>query len=73
MSIVLGIDFSSYAIDIVGVDQDDLEPPTWTRYTLIGQDAFDRTRTIGHFMPSRSSSTYDNVIAIPCPGTTRVL
>jgi len=64
VSVVLGIDFSSLAIDIVGIHLDDLEPPTWTRYALEGQDAFDRTRTIGRLMPSPSSSAYDNVIAI---------
>jgi hypothetical protein len=48
---VAGIDFSSNAIDVVRIHLDDLEPPSWHRYELVGQDAFDRTRNIRAAMP----------------------
>lgn len=61
---VAGIDFSSNAIDVVLVDLDDQRPPEWNRFPLVGQDAFDRTRSIAQAMPARSSVLWDDVLAV---------
>lgn len=44
MSVVAGIDFSTRAVDIVFLDENNVEPPTWYRYELSGANAFDRAR-----------------------------
>jgi hypothetical protein len=59
---VAGIDFSSLAIDVVLVDLDDLAPPAWHRFELIGQDAFDRTRAVRAAMPT--ASFWDDTLGI---------
>ena len=46
MSWVAGIDFSTHAIDVVLIDENDVEPPQWHRYPLEGQDAFARARDV---------------------------
>lgn len=46
MSWVAGIDFSTHAIDVVLIDENDVEPPQWHRYPLEGNDAFDRARDV---------------------------
>lgn len=61
---VAGVDFSSHAIDVVLVDLDDRQPPRWHRYPLLGQDAFDRARSVADAMPGRSSVYWDNVLAV---------
>lgn len=61
---VVGVDFSSFAIDVVSIDVDDLEPPVWTRFELAGQDAFDRTRQVASVMPKRGSIWWADVLAV---------
>jgi len=61
---VAGCDFSSHAIDVVLVDLDGRQPPRWHRYPLVGQDAFDRARSVADAMPGRSSVYWDNVLAV---------
>ena len=61
---VAGIDFSSHAIDVVLVDVDGRQPPRWHRYPLLGQDAFDRARSVADAMPGRSSVYWDNILAV---------
>jgi len=61
---VVGCDFSSLHIDLVRVHLDDLEPPKWNRYSLMGHDAFDRTRTVGDVMPGRASDYWSDVIGV---------
>jgi hypothetical protein len=64
MSLVCGIDYSTHAIDLVFIDQDDQHSPVWKRYDLDGQDAFDRTRKVAEAMPPRFSTQWDDVIAV---------
>lgn len=58
---VAGIDYSSHAIDVVLVHQDDLEPPVWHRHELAADGlAFDRTRLVRDWrLPSA-----DDVLAV---------
>jgi hypothetical protein len=60
---VVGIDFSSNAIDFVSID-DDNGQVEWSRYNLYGNDAFDRTRKVGAVLPKRGSTFWDDVIAV---------
>jgi hypothetical protein len=46
VSWIAGIDYSTRAIDVVYIDEDDLNPPYWERYVLEGQDAWERTRQV---------------------------
>lgn len=46
MSWLAGIDYSTHAIDVVLIDENDVEPPVWHRTELHGQNAFDRTRDV---------------------------
>lgn len=68
MSVVLGIDVSSYAIDFVTIDED-TGAAAWTRHGLVGATAFDRCRDVPAAMPP--PSFYDDVylIAIETPKT----
>ena len=61
---VVGIDFSSFAVDIVRVHVDDLTPPEWHHWALHGQDSFDRTRTVANAMPGRTSVFWDDVLGV---------
>ena len=56
---VCGIDYSTRAIDAVFVDLDDLQPPQWLRYELVGADAWERTRQIRHL-----PWVWDDVLAV---------
>lgn len=61
MSSTLGIDFSSHAVDLVKVDEN--EPlAVWLRVNLEGRDAFARTRAIRDAMPG--SWFYDDVYLV---------
>jgi hypothetical protein len=58
---VAGIDYSTFAVDVVLVHLDDLERPKWDRFPTEGHDAFERARLTnvlprGHF--------WDDVVAI---------
>lgn len=55
---VCGIDVSSFAVDCVLLDVDDVLPPEWKRYELHGADAWERTRDVPKF-----GSWTDDVIA----------
>lgn len=46
---VCGIDVSSFAVDCVLLDVDDVLPPEWKRYELHGADAWERTRDVPRF------------------------
>ncbi len=61
---VAGIDFSTNAVDIVFVDLDDKWLLEWYRFTLVGQDAFDRTRMVGESMHGRSSVWWEDIYAV---------
>ncbi len=60
---VAGIDLSTFAVDIVTID-DDTGRVEWTRHTLAGDDAFDRTRTVAAVMPGRAHSFWDDILAV---------
>jgi hypothetical protein len=53
MSVCVGIDLSSRAIDLVRLDEDNDEA-AWTRIELAGGNAFERTRSIPVSMPHGS-------------------
>lgn len=57
---VAGIDFSSFAVDVVLLDED-TDAASWHRFELTGQDAFDRTREVRAAMPD--PSFWDDVLA----------
>lgn len=58
MSWIAGIDYSTRAIDVVLVDEDDAQPPRWIRHDLQGQDAFDRTRDVRRSLRWQWSDDY---------------
>lgn len=60
---VAGIDYSTRAIDVVLVPEDD-GPPAWHRFPLTGTDAFDRTRSVADTMPGRTSQFWDEILAV---------
>lgn len=53
MSSVVGIDFSSFAIDLVKLDETE-DAASWTHVKLDGGGAWDRTRHLPLFMPKAS-------------------
>lgn len=59
MSAIAGIDFSTHAVDVVLLDENDVEPPVWHRYELTGANAFDRARQ-ARFLPT----VWDDVLAV---------
>lgn len=59
MSLIAGIDFSSHAIDVVLVDED-TGAPSWRRWQLRGDDAFERARYVRRL---ELGDTFDNVLA----------
>lgn len=62
---IAGIDFSTFAVDIVTVDLDDTAaPPYWRRYELAGPTAFDRVRAIPDSIPGRWSALWDDIVAV---------
>ncbi len=60
---VAGIDLSTFAVDIVTID-DDSGQVEWVRYPLNGSDAFDRTRTVAAVMPGRAHSFWNDIFAV---------
>lgn len=69
MSLVVGIDVSSFAVDIIAIPSEDGYwregwTPRWTHCRLEGSDAFDRTRTVGQVVPGRAASFWDDVLAV---------
>lgn len=61
MSYVAGIDYSTHAIDVVLLDENGVEPPEWHRTELVGNNAFDRTRSIDNGV---TSAWWDDMLAI---------
>lgn len=68
MSVVLGIDVSSHAIDMVKLDET-TNDATWQRFRLVGRTAFERLRQVAEAMPT--ATFYDDVylVAIETPKT----
>lgn len=61
---VLGIDVSTFNVDIVTVALDDNRAPTWHRFPLTGSDAWERARSVAQAVPGPSSAFYDDTLAI---------
>lgn len=61
MSWIAGIDYSTHAIDVVLIDEDDGRPPAWLRHPLEGADAWERTRNIRN-LPTLPGA--DDVLAV---------
>jgi len=59
MSWIVGCDYSTHAIDVVYLDEDDQRPPQWHRHTLEGPDAWERTRQVRYWQ-----FRDDNVLAV---------
>ena len=62
--IVVGIDVSTYAIDLVLIDVDDHKAPAWHHHPLTGHDAWERTRNTAQALPSPHATIWDDVLAI---------
>lgn len=58
---IAGIDLSTHAVDVVLLDEDS-DAATWHRFTLEGEDAFARARSVKYAMPG--GSFWDDVVAI---------
>lgn len=52
MSRIAGIDFSTKAIDIVLIDEDDTEPVQWHRWPVNATTPFYAARRISHYLPT---------------------
>lgn len=63
MSWVAGIDFSTHAIDVVLIDENDEQAPRWFRYEIRhnGDTAFDRTRAVAGWI---HKGIWDDVLAV---------
>jgi Holliday junction resolvasome RuvABC endonuclease subunit len=59
--VIAGIDFSTFAVDVVLLDEDS-DAATWHRAALDGQDAFDRARDVRRAMRDLSH-IWDDVLA----------
>jgi hypothetical protein len=59
MSWICGIDYSTHAIDVVYLDENNELPPRWARHQLEGQDAWERTRMVRYWQFRE-----DNVLAV---------
>lgn len=59
-----GVDFSTHNVDLVLIDLDNLEPPAWHRYMLIGETAFDRARNVRDAMPARTAYDDEGVVLV---------
>lgn len=63
MSVTAGIDFSSFAVDVVLIGED--YRVRWRRYAIEGgATAFDRTRGVRDAMPARTSEAWDEVTLV---------
>lgn len=62
---VCGIDYSTRAVDLVTIPYDHDGPPKWRRWEL-GKyaKAFDRTRSVGEWVPGRGASFWDDIVAV---------
>ena len=49
MSWICGIDYSTHAIDVVYIDEDNQRPPQRVRHELKGPDAWERTRKVRYW------------------------
>lgn len=58
---VMGIDISTFNVDCAKVSLND-DPPQWHRFTLTGEDAFDRARSVRDAMPGRSTEFFDDLV-----------
>jgi hypothetical protein len=63
LSLVAGFDYSTHAVDLVLLDEDS-NNAEWHRYDLIGHDAFERTRSVPQWLPSRGFYRDSGVLAI---------
>jgi hypothetical protein len=50
-----GFDISTKQIDCVLVDMDDLVPPAWHRFSLVGRDAWERVRSVPDIVDGRGA------------------
>lgn len=64
MSRILGIDYSTRAIDVVLIDENDAEPPRWYRVILDGADAFERTRELSRPLAYHLGLDLDDTLAV---------
>ena len=62
MTAFAGIDFSTFAIDLVLIPEEG--EPEWHRFELAGHDAFERTRGVRDVMPSRGWWSDLGVVAL---------
>lgn len=74
MTAVLGIDLSSYVVELVKLDET-TDEATWTRVALEGKTAFDRLRALPAAMPTPSwfDDVYLAAIEYPTPDQQRIL
>lgn len=61
MSLVAGIDYSTHAIDVVLIDEDNPAFVEWVRYGLNGPDAFTRARNVASIL---AFAWVDDTIAV---------
>lgn len=59
-----GIDYSTHAVDVVLIDENDELAPQWHRYPLKGVDAFDRTRHIREAFTGTESAWRWHTLAV---------
>jgi hypothetical protein len=74
VSAVVGIDFSTFYVDLVKLDETDAAA-SWLRVELAGANAWDRTRALAYTMPLRSwwDDVYLAAIERPMMDQQRVL
>jgi len=60
----MGIDYSTRFVDCVTVPFEGSGVPVWHRFELVGNDAFDRTRSVADSMPGRSSVFFEDILAV---------
>lgn len=61
---IVGIDLSTFHVDIIKIPWEHEPGADWHRFTLTGSDAFDRARSVADTMPGRASVFWDDVLAI---------
>lgn len=64
MSFLAGIDYSTHAIDVVLLDEDDPHEAAWHRFGLSGQDAFERARNVRRSFTLCFLREWDDVLAV---------
>lgn len=50
---IVGIDLSTFFIDLVEITDSDDPEPRWTRFSLVGEEAFDRALSVRDYFPDR--------------------